>query len=537
MDVPIIIDAIVRLQALVRLRQYQFDEFKPPGAEPTLALYRIRRLRNPGWVNLCKESFFIAEIYASREPKLYELEIITDLIDLYSSKLGTAHGSVIMLGERLHLSVVAMQEQLQEELDSVRADPAVLRKVIDKTKSALPLRLRAMVTDFAEVILSGVCKDIENELSRKINRCKSANEINALLVEAQSIFQTVPSQLIGKMKIVKLEREDAMRETIKSTWPINGSLLDMRSAARNFVNELGASDPLVAEVLADIRKRHRELKRQMETEFKSAELRIFQLIEDLKNARVRILKEKVQREITEFEQNLEISLFDWANKVGPSETLDFAKKLLRDPKKFLEKINSTIPIISPEELKKDDELFSLNIQDAEVINLPNIDVKAFQYCESEAPGTPPPLEITVCAKLHILESSTQPPDIEELFQLIGRKCQIDKDCIDVVGRAGREIFLDLRVGGLFEELTAQIARGGLKGISAISRLSEKDFSTYHNLKAGIQDLPKPVFFSLNVKPVKIAERTPMYSYYSDNAAGLKPYSPPKATFTVTRSRI
>ena len=315
MEIPKVLDAIVKMQALVRRRQYLFDEMIPPGPEVALALYRIRRLRNPGWVNLTIESFNVAEIYCA-EPDLQALGMIITLIDLYSGKLGNFHGTVVMLRDRLFQSVVKMQEALQEELDDVGEDALKMREVIKVWKKKLPEKLNVLVTDFAEVSFRAVLNKSEANLTQELAACKSLGEIHQLLARAEAKLGSISSQLIGKIKIALLEREAHVRDLIRNTWSVNGSIPHLRMLARGYVDELGADDPLVAEVLLDIRKHHRNLQRQMETEMLCAESKMEKLNQDLRSARVRLLKENFQREITECQSDLEISLFEWGKKFG-----------------------------------------------------------------------------------------------------------------------------------------------------------------------------------------------------------------------------
>eukprot|EP00392_Amoebophrya_sp_AT5.2_P012372 g12475.t1 len=107
---PKLIKGIVLFQAQVRVKKFrrtfgsnafaEYPELSPLFPQMNLALYLVRRMLKPGYVNLGKEALGLAAIFTEKEN--LKMSMIGDALRRYTRCLNFDHPAIRLLEEKYH---------------------------------------------------------------------------------------------------------------------------------------------------------------------------------------------------------------------------------------------------------------------------------------------------------------------------------------------------------------------------------------------------------------------------------------------------
>ena len=253
-----IIHSVVRLQAVVRLRIFAHAHdipvnstiLSPPNPEVQLAMYLSRRLRNGPSMDVEKELLEVARLICSnQQPRLYDL---SDLVQ-YCDKCGLCDLASVMLRERLNGVVVSMQEDLHSNLLAAGTDVNLMQQLITIRDAALPVALKTHL-NFAHAILKRTVESLEAGFEQRLRRCMTVSDLEDLMpLSLQTLLPN--SHIPNRIRLLAEQRRDFLRTAIQTLYehPLpDGCVPDLEFAAVQYSLELGTTDPVLRQFVADV---------------------------------------------------------------------------------------------------------------------------------------------------------------------------------------------------------------------------------------------------------------------------------------------
>eukprot|EP00397_Hematodinium_sp_SG-2012_P000438 GEMP01000438.1.p1 GENE.GEMP01000438.1~~GEMP01000438.1.p1 ORF type:complete len:1489 (+),score=432.99 GEMP01000438.1:122-4588(+) len=274
---PSLIRAILLLQSTFRRRKFRRDFGEIDGLEPCspqieLALYLCRRMRNPGWVNLAKESIGLAGVLYLK--KRLSLTCIYKIYMQYLSALGPKDQGVQILKEKMHLVVVQIQEELEAEVEAVP-------KLHDWGMKVHPIisRTRAewcVPPALDDSTLGAMVDTLDKYFSATLDELKERLMKNSTTPQIAELHKESHDRLLGvymtdfdaTVQKARRQRREFLIYELETRWeyPLDGNLGPYLAASEQYSVELPADCPQRKSFNNHVKR----LKKRLEQESKEA---------------------------------------------------------------------------------------------------------------------------------------------------------------------------------------------------------------------------------------------------------------------------